>query len=380
MIRKKASVALIPLLLLLLLTAPPLAISVSAEILIHSKGLSGDKSAAEGEASEEKVVEGKISSNEEESTRILPPEESTYTGPCMGEAAFHRTWFDRTHSYLTAMLCQPSVWFDGFFGQHRAGEDWAGSLVRWQNSVRFDEQEKTEYRSEFNASFRLPKMDKKVKLIITSESSDDQSSSHPDENPYDLGPIDTGANEESQTTAGLRFYLTDTRKVRLNVGAGLKLGDPFQPYVRMRLRYTEPLGNSILLRLTPKVIWLREEGINRSLRIDLEERISENVLVRASQSVAREELIPGIQWGSVVTIYDRLSPVTVLALTGGVTGNTYPNSRIERYRVSTRLRSNFLRDWLFLEVEPEYYWPRDDTGEYHLFRAITFRMEMQFYS
>jgi hypothetical protein len=53
---------------------------------------------------------------------------------------------------------------------------------------------------------------------------------------------------------------------------------------------------------------------------------------------------------------------------------------VERYRLSTRLRSNFLRDWLFLEVEPEYYWPRDALGEYHLFKAITFSLEMQFYS
>jgi hypothetical protein len=311
------------------------------------------------------------------SAEVLPPEEGRYTGPCMGEEAFERTWFDRTHSYLTSILCQPSVWFDGFFGQRRAGEDWAGSLIRWQNSIRFDEQEETEFRSEFRAQFRLPNMSKKVKLIVTSENRDDQSSSHPDEDPYDLGP---GAGEDSRTTAGLRYYLTDTRKVRLNLGTGLKLGDPVQAYVRARLLYTESLGRSTLLRMTPSVILLSEEGINRSLRVDIEERISENVLVRVSQSFAREELTPGVQWGSGITLFDRLSSVTVLALEAGITGNTHPDDRIERYRLATRLRSNFLRNWLFFEVEPEYYWPRDDQGEYHLIRAVTFSMEMQFFS
>jgi hypothetical protein len=311
------------------------------------------------------------------SAEVLPPEEGRYTGPCMGEEAFERTWFDRTHSYLTSILCQPSVWFDGFFGQRRAGEDWAGSLIRWQNSIRFDEQEETEFRSEFRAQFRLPNMSKKVKLIVTSENRDDQSSSHQDEDPYDLG---TGAGEASRTTAGLRYYLTDTRKVRLNLGTGLKLGDPVQAYVRARLRYTESLGRSTLLRMTPSVILLSEEGINRSLRVDIEERISENVLVRVSQSFAREELTPGVQWGSGITLFDRLSSVTVLALEAGITGNTHPDDRIERYRLATRLRSNFLRNWLFFEVEPEYYWPRDDQGEYHLIRAVTFSMEMQFFS
>jgi hypothetical protein len=315
------------------------------------------------------------------SAEVLPPEEGRYTGPCMGEEAFEDTWYDRSHSYITSMLCQPSVWFDGFFGQKRAGEDWAGSLIRWQGSVRWDEQGKTTYRSEFDASFRLPNMDKKMKVVITSESGEDPSRNHPDDDPYDLeAPVGFSETDDRRTTAGLRYYLTDTRKVRLNVGAGLKLGNPVQPYVRLRLRYTEPLGRSTLLRLTPTAIWLKEDGVNRSLRVDLEQRMSENVLIRASQSFVQEELEPGVSWGTVLTLYDRLSDVTVLAFDAGATGNTQPDNRVERYRLAVRLRSNFLRDWLFLELEPEYYWPRDALGEYHLFKAITFHVEMQFYS
>ena len=315
------------------------------------------------------------------SAEILPPEEGRYIGPCMGERGFKNTWFDRTHSYLTSMLCQPSVWFDDFFGQHRAGEDWPGSLVRWKTSIRFDEQGKPLYRSEFNASFRLPKMDKKTKLVITSETRDDQTSSQPDDDPYDLETTSgISADEDKQTTVGLRYYLTDTRKARLNLGAGIKLENPVQPYLRVRMRYTEPLGSSTLLRLTPSIIWLTEDGINRSLRLDLERRMSENVLIRASQSIVRKEMQPGVMWGTVLKLYDRLSPVTVVALEAAAKGTNHPDYRVERYRLATRLRSNFLRKWLFLELEPEYYWPRDTLGEYHLFRAITFRMEVQFYS
>jgi len=315
------------------------------------------------------------------SAEVLPPEERNYTGPCMGEEAFKRTWFDRSHAYLTTILCQPSVWFDGFFGQHRAGEDWAGSLVRWEGGYRVDERDGASFRSEFRANIRLPKMDKKLKLVITDESRDDQTSSLPDDDPFDLETSPgNDAGGDRQTTAGFRYYLTDTRKVRLSTGLGLKLGSPVQPYIRFRLRYSESLGNSTLLRLTPSVIWFKEDGVNRSLRVDLEQRISENVLIRVSQSFAREEIEPGVFWGTVLTLYDRLSTVTVLALEAGVKGTTHPENRVERYRLATRLRSNFLRDWLFLQLEPEYFWPRDTQGEYHLYRGITFSLEMQFYS
>lgn len=379
MIREKAAVALLFILPLLLL-APPLIFSVSAETLPPLEEVSTDKLHHEDEAPVGETAEEVYASAAAKTEQVPPPEEGHYTGPCMGEKAFYRTWFDRTHSYLTEMLCQPSVWFDGFFGQHRAGEDWAGSLIRWQNSIRIDELDGSEYRSEFRAQFRLPKMNKKVKLVINSDSSEDQSNIHPDEDPYDLTPGNPGTGKERRTTAGLRFFLTDTRNVRINLGAGLKLGNPVQPYLRFRLRYTESLGSSTLFRLTPSAIWYKEDGINRSLRGDLEHRLSENVLIRASQTLNREELVPGIQWGRSLSLFDRLSQVTVLALEAGATGNTYPEDHVERYRLAMRLRSNFFRKWLFLEAEPEYYWPRDDADNYHLYRAITFRVEMQFYS
>ena len=376
---KFAAALLLPPIFLLL--TPPLVFTVSAETLSPRKETSFDNMSAEGAVQEDEISKEAPSSDGKEKTQTLPPEERNYTGPCMGEEAFHRTWFDRTHEYLTSMLCQPSVWFDNFFGQHRAGEDWAGSLIQWEGSVRFDEQEETEYRSKFSASFRLPKMNKKMKLVITSGAQSDSAENQSDGDNSVTDPSSGfSANEENRTTAGFRYYLTDTQKVRLNIGAGLKFGDPVQPYLRVRLRYFEPLGRSTLLRLTPTFVWLTEDGFNRSLRIDLDQRMSENVLIRASQSFVREEVKAGIQWGTLLTLYDRLSTVTVLALDAGARGNTYPGNRVERYRVATRLRSNFIRKWLFLEVEPEYYWPRDDAGDYHLYRAVTFKLEMQFFS
>jgi hypothetical protein len=313
------------------------------------------------------------------SAEAPPVEEGRFTGPCMGGEELGRTWLDRTHSYITGMLCQPSVWFDGFFGNTGAGEEWPGSLIRWQGAYRLDERaEETGYRSEFRASFRLPRMTSKFRLVVASESASDPTDVHPDDNP--IAPIGNAEPTNGGVTAGWKYYLTDAKRTRISLGGGVKLENPLQPYLRFRLRYTQLLGRSTLFRFTPTVTWLSEEGLNRSLQLDLDHRPSENVLLRASQSFSRKELDPGTSWGTTLTLYDRISTNTVLAFEAGATGNTYPNNHVERYRLATRIRSNFYRDWLFLELEPEYYWPVDELGEYHLFRAITFRLEMQFYS
>ncbi len=311
----------------------------------------------------------------------LPPEKGRYTGPCMGEEAFPDAWLDRAHNYITRTLCQPAAWFDGFFGEHRAGEDWPGSLVRWRGGYRIDQAEDHSYRSEIDAGFRLPRMSERFKLTITSKSGDDKGTDQADADPFDpAAPSQDGAAGDRRTTAGLRYSLLEARRVSLSLGGGVKFSDPPDPYVRFRLRVTEPLGEAALVRITPSVIWYRDEGLTRSLRLDVERRLGENILLRGTQSFLRKEQEPGVLWGTSLTLYDRLTPRTSVQLSASAVGTTHPDNRVERYRLATRLRQNVLRRWLFLEIEPELYWPRDEEGRYRRYRAITFLLEMQFYS
>jgi len=309
---------------------------------------------------------------------VGPPEINS-TGPCMGEEGFSKAWLDRAHTYITRSLCQPSVWFDHFFGEQRTSEEWPGSLVRWTNEYRLDQRDGGIYRSGFSASLRLPKADKKVKLIITSENRDSESVNQPDDDPYDLDPPSTESNE-MRTNAGLRYTLVSTRHVKANVGLGARLDSPVDPYVRLRLRITEPLGSTSLVRVTPAAIWYRDRGLGRSVHVDLERRVGENILLRASQSGVWKEGEPGILWGTEFSFLERFTHLTVFNATVGATGKTQPFVHTERYRVALKLRSHFLRRWLFLEVEPELYWPRDEEGDYRKYHALTLRVEVQFFS
>ena len=84
--------------------------------------------------------------------------------------------------------------------------------------------------------------------------------------------------------------------------------------------------------------------------------------------------------GHTAALLERLSSKTVLNLKAGATGETQPFVRTERYRLALRVRKNVFRPWFFVEVEPELYWPRDEEGDYRKYNALTFRIEMQFFS
>ena len=60
-------------------------------------------------------------------------------------------------------------------------------------------------------------------------------------------------------------------------------------------------------------------------------------------------------------------------------GVTKPDTVVDTYRVRSRLRRNFYRDWLFYEIEPQLEWRRDEeNGGYYPVGAITRRVEVQF--
>jgi hypothetical protein len=102
--------------------------------------------------------------------------------------------------------------------------------------------------------------------------------------------------------------------------------------------------------------------------------------LRASQTGSWKEGRPGIHWGTELSFLERLSQKTVLNVKAGARGETQPFVYTDRYRLSLRVRKNMYRPWLFVEVEPELYWPRDNEGNYRKYNAFTFRVEIQFFS
>ena len=73
-----------------------------------------------------------------------------------------------------------------------------------------------------------------------------------------------------------------------------------------------------------------------------------------------------------------LSPQSAITLTGGLSGIANSSALVQNYRLLARYRSNLFRNWLFYELEPEIFWPRETDGSYPANLAFTFRIEVVF--
>lgn len=290
---------------------------------------------------------------------------------CRDEQGRPESWLDRTHSYLSERLCEPAAWFDGFFGDPRSFEETpVGSFIRVRNSLRWDQSKDFSFRLRLRANISLPRVSDRIRLLVTR---DDDVTGEFDQ-PTAL------EDEDDRTRLGLRFLGRDRARSRFDVDATVRVsGTGLNPRVRGRYRVVQGLTDRTLARLTQTAFWERDEGLGTTSRLDWEWLPDRDQLVRWTGQGTFSETSDGVEWRSSVIDFRQLTNRTALRGEFGAFGVTRPSLEVEEYFVAVRYRRQFLRRWLFFELEPERAWPKDlETGERRSDWRFTFTLEVQF--
>lgn len=292
--------------------------------------------------------------------------------PCMGEKGYRESWIDRTHAYLTKKICEPAVWFDNFFGDKRTiDEGRPTSNIRWRNDFRWIEADGVTYRNRIRINLRLPRLSQRLRFIIAGENEEDEL-----DPVFDRGLTRDEDDDDDRLFAGLSYDLRDTSRYKLSLGGGIKISSSLDPFVRLRYRYTYPLGRYSLARLTQTVFWRNDDGFGERTRIDLERMLTPVSMVRWSSSGLYSEESDGLEWDTGMTLFYQLSPKRAASGGFGMAGITDPNRIVETYAVNLRYRQNIFRPWFFYELRPGVSWPKDDDWNAEL--SFVLRIEIYF--
>lgn len=290
---------------------------------------------------------------------------------CRDEQGRPEGWLDFTHSYLSQRLCEPAAWFDGFFGDPRTlEENPVGSFVRLRNAARWDQDEGLQYRASVRANVILPRLSERVRLLVARDEE------------LEGDYTDTGAfdDPENRTRLGLRFIASERARSRFDVDGTVRVSSgSLNPRVRGRYRYVRGLTDRSLGRFTQSAFWEREEGFGLTTRLDYEWLPNRDRLVRWSARGTWSQESEGIDWSTGLVSFRQLDLRSAIRAEVGAWGYTEPRFETEEYFVALRYRRQFLRHWLFYEIEPEHAWPKDfDTGERRSDWRLTFTIEIQF--
>ncbi len=290
---------------------------------------------------------------------------------CRDDLDRPESWLDRSHSYLSQRLCEPAAWFDGFFGDPRSFEETpVGTFVRVRNALQWDETEGFSYGLRVRANVSLPRVSERVRLLVTRD--EDVSGDFRD------GP--TADDSDDRTRLGLRFIASERARSQLDFDGTVRVsGTGLNPRLRGRYRYVRGLSANTLGRATQTLFWEREDGFGTTSRLDWEWLPDRDRLVRLTGQGTVSEESDGVDWRTSVTAFRQISPRTAIRTEVGAFGYTSPNFEAEELFVAFRYRQQFLRRWLFYELQPERAWPLDpETGRRRSDWRFTFTVEVQF--
>jgi len=290
---------------------------------------------------------------------------------CRDEQGRPEGWLDLTHSYLSQRLCEPAAWFDGFFGDPRTlEENPVGSFIRLRNAARWDEDEGLKYRVSVRANVILPRLSERLRLLVARD--EELEGEYTDATAFD--------DPENRTRLGLRYIASERSRSRFDVDGTVRLSSgSLNPRIRGRYRYVRGLTDRSLGRFTQSAFWETDEGFGLTTRLDWEWLPSRDRLVRWSTRGTWSQESDGIDWRTGLVSFHQLDRRSAVRVEAGAWGQTEPRFETEEYFVALRYRRQFLRHWLFYEIEPEHAWPKDlDTGERRSDWRLTFTLEIQF--
>jgi len=291
---------------------------------------------------------------------------------CRDDEGYPESWMDRAHSYLNQRLCEPAAWFDGFFGDPRSFEETpVGNFLRVRNTVRWDQTEDLDHRLRIQASLALPRASDRIRLLVTRDDDLDGG---------ELDNVSGAADDTDRTRIGLRFLASERARSRFDIDGTIRLsGATPNPRVRGRYRYVQALSDRSLARLTQSVFWEVDDGFGTTSRVDYEFLPHRDRLLRWTGQGTVSEGSDGVDWRTSLVSFHQLSNYDAMRYEVGMFGYTDPKFEVEEYFVAVRYRRQFLRPWLFFELQPEHAWPLDqDTGRRRSDWRFSVTLEVQF--
>jgi len=173
----------------------------------------------------------------------------------------------------------------------------------------------------------------------------------------------TEEDEERSWLLGLGYDPMRGTRSRLNLGAGVRLRTPPDPYVQASYWFQDRLSEQLLFRARQTVFWENEDGFGTATRLVFERRLSDTRMLRWGNHLRISEATDGMRWNTNLTLFHALSASRAVALRGAIRGETGREVNPVEYQLLLIHRQRIFREWLFLELRGGGGWIRRELSE-----------------
>ena len=274
-------------------------------------------------------------------------------------------WIDTRHEQVSNSTSDFANWVDSFFGHARSVDDSASSIVRIRPQFEWDEEDDTDWKLRATGKLYLPRTSERLSLVFLSEDGD-----------FDDEFYDPALASDGESTVGLQYRVHKEERSRVDLIAGIKSGPKGK--LGAKYRYQVPFGARNRFRFSEELFWIGGDGFGTLTRADIDHSLGEGTLLRWANKAEYSEESNGVEWNSRVAWIRRLDEKSAFRLFTFIRGETDPELLKSR-GFGTAYRRQFLRDWLFWEIEPQYAWrKRRPETEREGVASVKLRLEIIF--
>ena len=277
-------------------------------------------------------------------------------------------WSDESRNYISNRADVLVRWVDDFFGQKQQNTESKTSFMRLRSSVFIREGETEHYRVNLRGKVYLKNLDERLSLLF-SDDNDNQTDSQ------NLNEVSQQLNRG--TDVALQFNEIKTEHHRLDYRIGIR--SSLQPKAEIRYRYERPYGKNELFRSIQRLRYRGEDRFDIVSEFEQAHAMSDSRLLRTSLQLNYGEITDGVEWRAGIQLSKKLDDHKAINYFANMRGHTQPRYINDTYGVGANYRRSLYKEWLFVEIEPGYFWNKNlNTGTRDGAPQLIARLEVLF--
>jgi hypothetical protein len=270
-------------------------------------------------------------------------------------------WLDRTHQEVYDAVWHSSMHVDRWFGSDLDAQIYQnGAYGSLAPAILWDQYYHAKELLRFNANFPLPQIDERFHAFVGRVNPEEYITER--DEPSGAFARTYGPATEDATIFGLSFHQPERQGGYFDLGAGVKISFPMDPYVKGSWVFEKGASDTGLVSLRETAFWENTEGgPGVTSRIDLERIFNFRWLVRWTASGTISQRTMGTRGYTDVLAMRGFSNRRAIAIEIGMDGQTKAPVPLHDYGIKFAYRKAILRRWLVMELRTSVDWPKDFT-------------------
>lgn len=275
-------------------------------------------------------------------------------GGCGGESPPEAERIDKMRAGLERGVCSTARFVDRLFGRENQYSEYEDdSNGRASVTLGWDEQDGLGVDTRFRASVNLPQINERFNATIGRARRDEYIAD--ETGAFNPAVSQFSDDDPAEWFAGVGYRAHRTRDSRFDLGAGVKLQLPLNPYANARYRHYIYGSGGALMTLRTTAFAENSEGFGITQSFDVDKVLSDQLLLRISNSLRLSEETAGVRWRVRPALYQLIDYKRAMRYQAYVRGQT-DGEQPDLYGVAITHRRSALRDWLFLEFGATLFW------------------------